>query len=113
MRSERDRLLDILEAIEKIEGRLPSSAFQAFSNDEMLQVWALYHVQVIGEAAAHLSDELRARHPGVPWADVISMRNLLVHQYFSIHLDQVWHTVVHDLPQLKALVQGELASMSE
>lgn len=113
MRSERDRLLDILEAIEKTEQRLPSSAAQAFRTDEMLQVWALYHVQVIGEAAAHLSDQLRARHPGVPWADVISMRNLLVHQYFSIHLDQVWHTVVHDLPQLKALVQRELADLGE
>ena len=41
------------------------------------------------------------------------MRNMLVHQYFSIHLDQVWHTVVNDLPPLKALVQEELADLGQ
>ena len=66
MRSDHDRLLDILEAIEKIEQRARSSAAEAFHRDEMLQVWALYHVQIIGEAASRLSEELRARHPDVP-----------------------------------------------
>jgi uncharacterized protein with HEPN domain len=111
VRSDRERLLDILEAIEKIEQRLPADAAEAFRRDEMLQVWALHHVQLIGEAAARLSDDVRTKFPDVPWPDVIAMRNILVHQYFSADLDQVWHTVVFDLPPLRAAVEKALADV--
>jgi uncharacterized protein with HEPN domain len=113
VRSDRERLLDIHEAIEKIQQRLPADAAEAFRRDEMLQVWALHHVQLIGEAAARLSDALRAEHPAIPWPDIIAMRNVLVHQYFSADLDQVWHTIVADLPSLKAWVQKVLADVDE
>jgi len=55
---------------------------------------------VIGEAARALSGELRQRHPEVPWARVIAMRNILVHEYFGLNLRQVWMVVVRNLPEL-------------
>ncbi len=58
MRDDRDKLLDMLEAIEKIEERTGGGK-DAFRRDEMIQVWVLYHVQVIGEAASRISAELR------------------------------------------------------
>jgi uncharacterized protein with HEPN domain len=99
MRDDRGKLLDILEAIEKIQGRL-SVDREVFFGDEMLQVWAVHHIEIIGEAASRLTKELRNQYPSIPWADVISMRNLLVHHYFGIDLDQVWDTVLLDLPML-------------
>jgi uncharacterized protein with HEPN domain len=99
MREDREKLLDIVEAIEKIQERL-SVDREAFLDDEMLQVWAVHHIQVIGEAASRVTKELRDQYPAIPWADIISMRNLLVHQYFGIDLDQVWDTVLVDLPEL-------------
>jgi uncharacterized protein with HEPN domain len=66
MRSDRERLLDILEAIEKIDSRkeIPRSVFDS---DELLQIWYVHYLQIIGEAAYRLSEAVRAKHPEVPW----------------------------------------------
>jgi len=101
MRNDRARLLDILEAIDKIERRTAGGK-EHFLADELLQVWMIHHIQVIGEAASSLSSSLRERHHSIPWVDVVAMRNFLVHQYFGIDLEEIWDTVVTDIPRLKA-----------
>ena len=101
MRDDREKLLDILEAIEKIEKRTLGGK-EVFQRDEMIQVWVLYHVQVIGEAAARISESLRNRYSHVPWPDIVAMRNVIVHHYFGVDLDQIWDAVTNDLPALKA-----------
>ena len=58
MRDDRGKLLDILEAIDKIQGRLPGDR-EIFFGDEMLQVWVVHHIEIIGEAASRISKELR------------------------------------------------------
>ena len=58
-------------------------------------------VEVIGEAASRLSESTRESAPGIPWHEIIAMRNRLIHGYFSVDLDILW-TVVHD--DLLALV---------
>lgn len=57
-------------------------------------------VQIIGEAANHVDQSIRESNPSVPWVQIISMRNRLVHAYFDINLDIVWNTVHEDLPPL-------------
>lgn len=89
MRSERERLLDILEAIERIE-KYAAKGKRAFEADELIQNWMVNHITVIGEASRSLSDEFQARYANVPWADIIGMRNILVHHYFGIDEDAVW-----------------------
>lgn len=69
-------------------------------------------IQIIGEAARAISQEFRDRTPDVPWSDIIGMRHVLVHQYFQIDLDIMWHVIISDLPKLKARVQ-ELANELE
>ncbi len=61
----------------------------AFQSDELIQNWMTGHIQVIGEAAGALSKQFRNRTPGVPWSDIIGMRHVLVHHYFSIDLARV------------------------
>lgn len=61
-----ERLLDVLEAIEDIE-RYAIRGREAFLQDELLQVWMIHHLQIIGEAAACLPIDLRSASPGVPW----------------------------------------------
>lgn len=56
---------------------------------------------MIGEACRALSDEFQARYAQVSWADIIAMRNILVHHYFGIDLDAVWSVVERDIPELK------------
>lgn len=87
MRNEDDRLRDILEAIDSIRAEA-SKGHAHFAEDRMIQVWILHHIQIIGEAASRLSEPLKARHPEVPWTDIVAMRNVLVHHYFGIDLDE-------------------------
>jgi uncharacterized protein with HEPN domain len=110
VRSDRERLLDIMEAIEQIE-KYAGRGRAAVEQDELLQTWFVHHVQVIGEAAAKLSDELRAKHPDVPWAEIIAMRNVLVHEYFGVDVEEIWTTVQHDLPMMKQKLAAILAGL--
>ncbi|MBI3128479.1 MAG: DUF86 domain-containing protein [Candidatus Tectomicrobia bacterium] len=105
-----DRLLDILDSIGQIEQQAAKGK-EAFLRDEMIQVWMRHHLLIIGEAAAGLSRELRGRNPEVSWADIIAMRNIIVHEYFGVDLGQVWDAVIQDLPRLKRDVEGILEGM--
>lgn len=107
MRDERERLLDIQEAIERIE-RYAAHGREAFEQDELIQVWVLYHLQIIGEAARALPPEFTARHTGVPWPRIVGMRNILVHNYFGVDVAIVWSVVERELPLLKEQVASIL-----
>jgi uncharacterized protein with HEPN domain len=100
MRSDRARLLDIDEAVQRIKEKLPITK-EEFLRSDLLQVWVLYHIQVVGEAANGISPEFQKQHLKIPWKDIIAMRHLLVHQYFGIDLDEVWSTAQQDLPKLQ------------
>ena len=112
MRSDRERLLDILEAIERIE-KYASKGKAAFLQDELIQNWMVNHITMIGEACRALPDEFQAAHSNVPWADIIAMRNLLVHHYFGIDVEAVWAVVERDIPELKLNIQVILNGLTE
>ena len=92
MRNDPDRLLDIREAIERVY-RHTAAGRAAFAADELVQTWVVHHLEIIGEAVRALSDEFRTRYPEVPWREIVRMRNVLVHTYFSIDLERVWSVV--------------------
>lgn len=107
MRSDRERLLDILEAIDKIEQRT-SRDIDTFADDEMQQVWVIHHLQIIGEAAYGLSPQFKVDHPQIPWDQIIGMCHVLVHGYFEIDLDIVWAVIQKDLPPLQSAIESIL-----
>lgn len=100
MRDDRERILDMLEAIENIE-RHAGKGREAFEKDELIQTWVVHHLEIIGEAASRLGAEIRSLHPEVPWARIVAMRNVLAHEYFGIDLEEVWQVVERDLDELK------------
>ncbi|MBL0159171.1 MAG: DUF86 domain-containing protein [Bryobacterales bacterium] len=67
-------------------------------------------LEIIGEAASRLTGETRAEHPSLPYVEMITMRNRLIHAYFDIDLDILWTTVSLDLPPLLASLELILKS---
>lgn len=63
-------------------------------------------LEVIGEAARRISATAREMHPEIPWAEIIGMRNRLIHGYFEVDLVKVWETVQHDLSDLVAMLDS-------
>lgn len=110
MRDPRERLRDILEAIAAIE-RYRDRDRPAFAQDELLQTWFLRHLQIIGEAARALPDEVRSMAPGIPWPKIIGMRNILVHGYFAIDTEIVWDAATRDVPAMKPEVERLLLAL--
>ena len=78
----------------------------AYDADETLRLALTHLVQVIGEAARHVSAEYCADHPEVPWLAIIGMRHKVVHDYMAVDEDVVWHTIQEDLPELIVLLEA-------
>jgi uncharacterized protein with HEPN domain len=100
MRDPKERLQDILDAIDQIM-RYAVRGKAAFVDDELIQSWIVRHLQIIGEAARALPDEIKKATPQVPWSKIIGMRHILVHDYFYIDAEVVWEVIEKDLPLLR------------
>jgi len=109
LKSDRERLLDIKEAIERIL-RYSGQGKQEFESSELLQTWVVHNLQIVGEAARRLSDSLKEQHAEVPWKEIVAMRNILVHDYFAVDVDEIWNVVERDLPELKNKIDSVLES---
>jgi uncharacterized protein with HEPN domain len=101
VRNVRERLLDVLEAIERIE-RHAAKGPEAFEQDELIQTWMLHHLRIVGESCRAVPTAFSDAHPEIPWSKITGFRNILVHDYFGIHLDVVWLIVERDLPTSSA-----------
>lgn len=112
MRSDRERLLDIAEAIDRIT-RYTRRGRKEFESQELVQTWVIHHIEIIGEAARRVSRELCTAHPEVPWAEIVAMRNVLAHDYFGIDVERVWIAVERDLPVLRRQVDALLEELAD
>lgn len=101
----------MLEAIERIE-RYSRDGRERVEGDELRQTWIVYHLQILGEAARKVSEPLARQHPEVPWATIVAMRNILVHDYFGVDMAEVWNAVDKDVPALKRQIQKMLEGLT-
>ena len=92
---------DILESIEKIENYIHNVGEEDFSKNHQLQDAVLRRIAVIGEAVKHIPQDVKNRHPEIPWKEISGMRDILIHEYFGVMLHRVWSTLKKDLPKFK------------
>lgn len=104
MRSDKQRLIDIQEAIIKIE-KYTLKGKDIFMKDELIQTWMLYNLQIIGEAVRSISQNFKNCHKNIQWNDISDFRNLLVHEYFRIDLEIVWQIIEQEIPELKIKIK--------
>jgi uncharacterized protein with HEPN domain len=82
---------------------------QELDTDRMLALSLLKCIEIVGEAESHVTRELRAQHPQIPWEDIIGMRHRLIHAYYDVNLGILWKTVTEDLPPLLEMLKGIIA----
>ena len=111
MRNDKERLLHILDAIQRME-KYAEKGKETFFENELIQNWMLRHLQIIGEASQHLSPSFYQSHPEISWKSIIGLRNILVHQYFDIDPELIWLVIESDLPYLKKKIELILESNS-
>jgi uncharacterized protein with HEPN domain len=72
----------------------------------------LRRLETLADAASHLSEAAKARHPEIPWQQITDFRNVLAHGYADIRLDRVWEAIDADLTSLQKVVHEELGGIS-
>lgn len=92
------------EALFFIEGKTRKS----LDKERMLVLSLIRLVEVIGEAASRVSLNKQKQISEIPWPQVISMRNRLIHNYYEVDLDILWKTVIEDIPSLVAILDKYL-----
>ena len=104
------RLEDIVKAANSIEDYVRDMTFEAFCADQKTVDAVVRNLEVIGESARQVPDEIRRRFLEVAWADMSDMRNVLVHQYFGVDLPILWKTIRADLPPVVPILKAILAT---
>ncbi|GAB4541656.1 MAG: DUF86 domain-containing protein [Anaerolineales bacterium] len=95
-----DFLRDMLENAQRAIQFTKGMSYEVFAKDDKTVYAVIRAVEIIGEAAANIPEEVCAEYSNVPWREVKGMRNKLVHQYFGINMEVVWQTIQEDLPML-------------
>jgi len=98
-------LLDMLIAARRAAKYAEGVSREDFNADPLLQDGIVHQIQIVGEAAGRITEELRDAHPEIPWRRVIGMRHWLVHGYRNLDLDRVWDTAQNWLPPLIAALE--------
>jgi uncharacterized protein with HEPN domain len=94
------RVGDILECIAKIQRYTRKYNFDDFADDEKTIDSVLRNLEIIGEAARHIPREVKERYPKLPWMEMQTMRNIVIHEYHGVNLKIIWKTVTEDLPSV-------------
>jgi len=103
-RTDREFLLDILEACKRIEKYTSGLNYGEFLENEEKQDAVIRNIEIIGEAVKNVSDELKDKHREIRWKKIAGMRDKLIHFYFGVRLEVVWVVAKKEIPDLKERV---------
>jgi uncharacterized protein with HEPN domain len=97
-------LTHVLDSLEKIES-IRQEGRDAFMADFRLHDAAIRNFEIIGEAVKNLSDSCKEMQPHVRWKAIAGFRDILIHHYFGIDLDEVWRVIAEETTSLREAVQ--------
>jgi uncharacterized protein with HEPN domain len=103
------RLTDILDAIAHIRSEMAGVSIEAFEADWRKRWLVERGVEIISEASRRLTDDLKNRHPEIPWGKVAGIGNILRHEYEGVSAPVMWKLAQDELSPLEQVCREELA----
>jgi uncharacterized protein with HEPN domain len=94
------RISDILECIEHITTYTQDMTQSEFQADQKTIDAVLRNLEIIGEAARHIPEAITRKYPDIPWEEMRAIRNIVIHEYFGVNLNIIWHTTQVNLPSI-------------
>lgn len=110
---DKQRLLHILESIEEIEKYTAGSNLEVFLQNSMMKFASVKQIEIIGEAANHISQETKNKFSDIQWQQITGLRHVLVHEYFGVDSKLIWQIIADDIPELKIKIKEVLLSISD
>jgi len=107
-RGDKEFLLDIIEAIKRIEVYTKELSYQDFLQKIETQDAVVRNFEIIGEAVKNISKNLKTKYNNLQWKEIAGMRDKVIHFYFGVNWDIVWRAAKDSLPQLKEKIEGIL-----
>jgi uncharacterized protein with HEPN domain len=107
VKDDRFYLIHILERIQRIES-YTTGGREAFLASSMIQDAVIRNFEIIGEAAKQVSESFRSFHPGLPWRRLAGFRDVLIHNYPGVDLEEVWNIITGHLPVLREGLKAAL-----
>jgi len=95
----------IRDAIALIEEFTINIDKKGLEKSKLIQSAVFRQIEIMGEASKNVSSEFRKKHENIPWSKIAGMRDMLIHQYFSVDTEKVWDVIRNDLPKLKTDIQ--------
>lgn len=102
---------DIYDAMEAAENFVIDCTFEDFIEDIKTQYAVIRALEIIGEAAKNMPDDVRQKYPAIPWKDLAGIRDKLIHAYFGVSLEVVWLSVKEGIPEAKPVIGNLLEEL--
>lgn len=95
---------DMLSAMSRIERYVKGLSFDDFVKSDIVIDAVIRNLEVMGEAAKNVPDEVRDAHPEIPWRRIVGLRNIVIHDYLGIDLENIWRIATENIPEVRPLV---------
>lgn len=102
---------DMLESMNKIERYTKGLTYDKFERNEIVVDAVIRNLEIVGEAAKNIPEDVREKYPDVPWTRMIGLRNIAVHEYFGVDLSIIWEIITKNLPETKPKIKEMLKSL--
>ncbi len=101
-------LKDIQENMERAEKFVEGMSYEEFVEDERTNFAVIRCIEIMGEAAKHVPEEVKNKYPEVSWKDIAGMRDKVIHFYFGVNLEMVWMVVKKNIPEMNPYIEQAL-----
>lgn len=107
------RLEHILDALETVDIFIAGLTFDVFASDLKTTFAVVKALEIVGEAANHVTDEIRELDTTIDWGAIIALRHILVHEYYGIRPEILWRIITKHTAELKPKIRALISQLTE